>query len=108
LKYTITAIYKNKKLSKKVSVKHVISLKTSKIKKSSKLVLKASLKKSLKNKIVTFKFNGKTYKAKINSKGIAKVIVKKSALKNLKVGKKVTLKATYLKDTVKKSVRVKK
>ena len=107
-KYTITAIYKNKKLSKKVSVKHVISLKTSKIKKSSKLVLKASLKKSLKNKIVTFKFNGKTYKAKINSKGIAKVIVKKSALKNLKVGKKVTLKATYLKDTVKKSVRVKK
>ena len=50
----------------------------------------------------------KTYKAKINSKGIAKVIVKKSALKNLKVGKKVTLKATYLKDTVKKSVRVKK
>ena len=107
-KYTITAIYKNKKLSKKVAVKHVISLKTSKIKKSSKLVLKASLKKSLKNKIVTFKFNGKTYKAKINSKGIAKVIVKKSALKNLKVGKKVTLKATYLKDTVKKSVRVKK
>ena len=107
-KYTITAIYKNKKLSKKVAVKHVISLKTSKIKKSAKLVLKASLKKSLKNKIVTFKFNGKTYKAKINSKGIAKVIVKKSALKNLKVGKKVTLKATYLKDTVKKSVRVKK
>ncbi len=107
-KYTITAIYKNRKLSKKVAVKHVISLKTSKIKKSAKLVLKASLKKSLKNKIVAFKFNGKTYKAKINSKGIAKVIVKKSALKNLKVGKKVTLKATYLKDTVKKSVRVKK
>lgn len=107
-KYTITAIYKNKKISKKVTVKHVISLKTSKIKKSAKLVLKASLKKSLKNKVVTFKFNGKSYKAKTNSKGIAKVIVKKSALKNLKVGKKVTLKATYLKDTVKKSLRVKK
>ena len=107
-KYTITAIYKNKKVSKKVTVKHVVSLKTSKIKKSANLVLKASLKKSLKNKIVSFKFNGKTYKAKVNSKGIAKAIVKKSALKNLKVGKKVTLKVTYIKDTVKKSIKVKK
>ena len=91
-----------------MTVKHVVSLKTSKIKKSANLVLKASLKKSLKNKIVSFKFNGKTYKAKVNSKGIAKAIVKKSDLKNLKVGKKVTLKVTYIKDTVKKSIKVKK
>ena len=101
---------KNAAVTFKINGKKVKSTKTNSkgIAKLKLLVLKASLKKSLKNKIVTFKFNGKTYKAKINSKGIAKVIVKKSALKNLKVGKKVTLKATYLKDTVKKSVRVKK
>ena len=63
-------------------------------------------KKAIKNKLVTFKFNGKTYKAKTNSKGIAKVTIKKSVLNKLKVGKKITYQATYLKDTVKKTVKV--
>jgi len=73
--------------------------------------VKATLKegkKALKNKKVTFKFKGKKYKAKTNKKGIAKVTVKKSVLKKLKVGKKVKYQVTYLKDTVKRSVKVKK
>lgn len=43
---------------------------------------------------VTFKFNQKTYTAKINNKGIAKVDVKKSAFTKCKVGKIYQLKVT--------------
>ena len=77
-----------------------------------KLVLIASLKKVngkyLKSKVIKFRFRGKTYKAKTNSKGIAKVTVKGSVLKKLKVGKKVSYKAIYLKDTAKRTAKVKK
>ena len=107
--YTLTATYKNAKISKKLTVKHIVNLKAVKVKKSAKkLVLTATLKnkKVIKNKKVTFKFNGKTYKAKTNSKGIAKVTIKSQVLKKLKVGKKITYQATYLKDTVKKTVKV--
>ena len=110
--YTVTAEYKGIKVTNKVKVKQVLSLKKVKVKKSAKkLVLKATLKegkKALKNKKVTFKFKGKKYKAKTNKKGVAKVTIKKSVLKKLKVGKKVTYQVTYLKDTVKRSVKVKK
>jgi predicted RNA-binding protein with PUA-like domain len=110
--YTVTAEYKGIKVTNKVKVKQVLSLKKVKVKKSAKkLVVKATLKegkKALKNKKVTFKFKGKKYKAKTNKKGIAKVTVKKSVLKKLKVGKKVKYQVTYLKDTVKRSVKVKK
>jgi hypothetical protein len=87
--------------AKKVTVK-----KTAK-----KFALKATLKingKAVKGKTITFKFNGKTYKVKTNKKGIAKVTIKKSVLKKLKVGKTVKYQATYLKDIVKKSVKVRK
>ncbi|MDO5831398.1 MAG: hypothetical protein Q4Q14_01040 [Methanobrevibacter sp.] len=112
-KYTVTATYKNAKVSKKLTVKRILTVKTVKVKKSAKkLVLTATLKKVngkyLKGKWIKFKFNGKTYKAKTNKKGIAKVTVKKSVLKKLKVGKTVKYQATYLKDTVKKSAVVKK
>uniref|UniRef100_UPI0025FAFAA6 Ig-like domain-containing protein n=1 Tax=Methanobrevibacter sp. UBA212 TaxID=1915476 RepID=UPI0025FAFAA6 len=110
--YTVTAEYKGIKVTNKVKVNQIITLKKVKIKKSAKkLVLKATLKegkKALKNKKVTFKFKGKKYKAKTNKKGIAKVTIKKSVLKKLKAGKKVTYQVTYLKDTVKKTVKVKK
>lgn len=105
-KFTITASVGDLKSSKTLNVKHFISLNTIKVKKSAKKVtLKAKLAKKLKNKVIKFKFNGKTYKAKTNKNGIAKVTFK---VKNLKAGKKITYQATYLKDTVKKTVKVKK
>ena len=55
---------------------------------------------------VTFK--GKTYKVKTNSKGIAKLTIKGKVLKKLKIGKKITYKASYLKDTRKRVVKVKR
>ena len=107
-KHKITATYKSSKATKTVNV-HVITLKSVTPKKSAKkVVLTAKLKKGktlLKNKAVTFKFNGKTLKVKTNSKGIAKATFKTSGLK---VGKKVTYQAKYGKDTVKKTATVKK
>ena len=82
------------------------------VKKSAKkLVIKATLKingKVVKGKKITFKFNKKTYKAQTNKKGVAKVTIKKSVLKKLKVGKKVKYQASYGKTTVKQIVKVKK
>ncbi|MDO5831369.1 MAG: Ig-like domain-containing protein [Methanobrevibacter sp.] len=111
-KYTIRVIYKGMTFKKKLTVKQTLTLKKATVKKSTKkLILTATLKKgkkAIKNKKITFKFNGKTYKTKTNSKGIAKITINKSVLKKLKVGKKVTYQATYLKTTVKKTAKVKK
>lgn len=89
-----------------------LTLTTVKVKKSAKkLVIKATLKinnKAAKGKKITFKFNGKKYVAKTNKKGVAKITVKKSVLKKLKVGKKIKYQASYGKKTVKKTVKVKK
>lgn len=89
-----------------------LTLNTVNVKKSAKiLTLTATLKKGvtpIKNKVITFKFNGKTYKAKTNSKGVAKVTIKKFVLNKLKVGKKVTYQASYNKLIVKKTANVKK
>jgi hypothetical protein len=74
-------------------------------------VLSAKLKqsgKALKGKKLTFTFKGKKYKAKTNSKGVAKVTVKKTALKRLKVGKTITYKVSYGNITISKKVKVKK
>ena len=97
-----------------MTVKHLVTLKSVTVKKSAKkLVLQATLGKVkgkyLKGKTITFKFNGKVVgKVKTNKKGVAKVTVKSSILKKLKVGKKITYQATYNKDTIKKIVKVKK
>lgn len=95
-------VYKNTK----------ITLKAVTVKKSAKkLTLQATLKKGsapLKGKQVTFKFNGKTYKAKTNSKGIAKVTIKQSILKKLKVGKTIKYQASYSSFIAKKTAKVKK
>ena len=111
--YKITAEALGVSAVNTLKVKHLVTLKKVTVKRSAKkLVLTATLskvnKKYLKNKKVTFKFNGKKYTAKTNKKGVAKVTIKSSVLKKLKAGKKVTYQATYLKDTVKKTVKVKK
>ena len=93
---------------KKDTVK--LTLKKVKVKKSAKkLTIQSTLKingKAVKGKLIKFKFNKKSYKAKTNSKGVAKITVKKSVLKKLKKGKKVTYTATYGKVTKKITVKV--
>ena len=110
--YKISATALGKTVTKKLTVKQVLKLKKVAVKKSAKkLVITATLKegkKAIKGKKITFSFNGKKYVAKTNKKGIAKITIKANVLKKLKVGKKITYKATYLKDTVKRTVRVKK
>lgn len=111
--YKISATALGKTVTKKLTVKQILTLKKVTVKKSAKkLVLTATLKKIkgkfLKSKKITFKFNGKTFKAKTDKKGVAKVTIKSSVLKKLKVGEKVSYQATYIKDTVKKTVKIKK
>lgn len=97
-----------------VTVKPVMKLtmKDVKVKRSAKkLVLKAKLTykgKPVKGEKITFKFNKKTYKAKTNKKGIAKVTIKKSVLKKLQTGRKVKYQAEYFNRVVKKTAKVKK
>ena len=112
-KYKVRVNYDDEAIiTKSLVVKKTLKLNTVKVKKSAKkLVMTATLKqgkKPIKGKKITFKFNGKKITAKTNKKGIAKVTIKKSLLKKLKVGKKVKYQATYIKETVKKSVKVKK
>ena len=90
--YTIIAEYKGYSVSNKITVKPVVIAKNISKKKSKKIRFSAKLLngkgKPLKGKKITFKFKGKTYKVKTNSKGIAKLTLKK-----LKVGKyKITTK----------------
>ena len=113
--YNIISTYNGVSLSNKLTVKHLVTLKTATLKKSAKkLTLQATLGKVngkyLKNKKITFKINGKRVAtAKTNAKGVAKITINNpSVVKNLKVGKKVTYQATYLKDTVKKTTKIKK
>nr|WP_294999337.1 Ig-like domain-containing protein [uncultured Methanobrevibacter sp.] len=111
--YKITAEALGKTVTKKLTVKHVLKLQKVKVKRSAKkLVIKVTLSKVngkyLKSKKITLKFKGKRYTAKTSSKGVAKFTIKKNVLKKLKAGKKVTYQATYLKDTVKYTVKVKR
>ncbi len=92
-KYTITAKYGKFSVSNKLtfkatlSAKNIVKKKAKTVKFSAKLVNKNG--KVLKNKKITFKIKGKTYKAKTNKKGVATV-----SIKNLKVGK-YTISSSY-------------
>lgn len=111
--YAITATYAGVTVKNKIVVKSIIKAKNYKVKKSAKkLKIKVSLKKVngkyLKGKKIIIKFKGKKYAAKTNKKGVAIFKIKKNVLKKLKKSKKYTYKVTYLKDTVKKTIKVKK
>ena len=111
--YTVYAQYGKVKVSNKVTVKSIVLAKNLNVKKSAKsLKIKVTLskvnKKYLSNKKVTLKLNGKTYGAKTNKKGVVTFTIKKNVLNKLKVGKKYTCQVTYLKNTVKKTIKVKK
>ena len=101
-KYTMAAEYKGFKTSNKLVVKQTLKVvkKTIKVKKGKKITIKATLKwangKGIKGKVIKFKFKGKTYKAKTNKKGLAKVVIKKkTVIKKLKKGKTYKVKVTY-------------
>ena len=103
---------KNFIITIKPAKKVKLTLKKANVKRSAKkLTLSATLNidgKKVKGKVLKFKFNGKTYKAKTDKKGVAKITIKKNVLKKLKRGKKITYKVTFVKNTVKKTVKVKR
>ena len=104
-KYKVTVEYKGFKVSNTITVKSVINAKAIAAKYAKRVKYSVTLKTSknvLKNKVVTFKVNGKTYKAKTNSKGVASVY-----LNNLKVGKQKIV-VTYLKSKVTKNILIRK
>lgn len=95
----IDITYKTLKVTKNLVVKRVLKEITS-FKKTNAKSVTFQLKtfkvngKYLTGKKVVFKFNKKTYKVKIDKKGIAKKTVKQTAFSKCKVGKVYTLKAT--------------
>lgn len=112
-KYTVTCEYQGVKITNKVKINSIISVKNLKVKKSAKtLKIKVSLKKIngkyLKGKKITLKFKGKKYTAKTNKKGVATFKINKKIIKTLKVGKKYSYKVNYLKDSITKKITVKK
>lgn len=62
----------------------------------------------LKNKKISVKFNGKSYKIKTNNNGVAKFTISKNLLKKLKTGKKYKVAFKYGKDMVNRYIKIKK
>ena len=109
--YTVTSTYKDSIVKNKITVKQILKSKNVKVKRSAKkLTLRATLKwsngKAIAGKKITFKFKGKTYTAKTNKKGVAKVVIKKKVIKKLKAGKKYKFKVKYIDDTITKKLQL--
>lgn len=110
--HSVKVVYKATTVTKKVTIKQILTLSKVTVKRSAKsLVLSATLKKVkgkyLNNVPITFKFKDNTYRVFTNSKGVAKATIDAKILKKLKAGKSVTYQATYAGTTVKQTVKVK-
>lgn len=103
--YKITVQYKNYKVFNKIKIKPTIITKDIKVKKSKTIKFTAKLVNSkgkiLKNKKITFKFKGKSYKVKTNKKGKAVLKITKKYRKG-----KYTITSRYGKLTVKNRIRI--
>ena len=98
--YTISAEYAGYKVINSIDVKSTLSAKAMTVKKSAKTTtysatLKWSNGKPISGKNLKFTFNGKTYYAKTNTKGVASIKITSGMVKNLKVGKSYKMKVTY-------------
>lgn len=104
--YRVTGEYQGIKVFNKLVVKQVLSASSKTVKKGKSFKYTAKLidkkKKPVSGKIISFKFKGKTYKAKTNSKGIASVTLKSKSLG------KSTIVVKYIKDSIKKTIKTKK
>ena len=131
--YNIVASVNGVSVSNKIKVKHIIyAKKTTNVKKSAKRTViditvkghkvkqsakvnftykgkntvKIKFGKDMKNQKVTVKFKGKTYKVKVNSKGVGKLKLSKKVAKKLKSGKKYQLKVTFIGPKLYKNVKL--
>lgn len=104
--YTITAEYKGVRVANKIVVKQVLNAKNKKFKLNKVKKYSVTLKingKAVKGKKITFKVKGKTYSAKTNKNGVAKI-----KITNLKKVGKYSITVKYLKSSVIKSITIKK
>ena len=104
--YKIVAEYKGFMVSNNIVVKTTIITKDITVKKGKAIKFKAKLVnkngKILKNKKITFKFKGKTYKIKTNSKGKATLKIAKKYKKG-----KYTIKTSYGGLKIKNKIKIK-
>lgn len=109
-KYLITIKYGAAVESNNVLVKQpLVAKKIVSVKKSSRLVYSVALKgKVVKNKVITLKIKGYKFTARTNSKGIAKFTVKNSVIKKLNAGKKYVITVNYYRNTLKRTLIIKR
>ena len=112
-KLTYSVSYANKIVKRTVKVtKHLyqLSLQKIKVKRSlKKLIIKSRLKingKLAKYKRLKFTFNGKSYSAKTNSKGLARIVIQRNVLIKLKAGSNLIYTVNYNTKTVKRNIKV--
>ena len=111
--YVITATYHKTTVSNKIVVRQTMKLvKTAvTVQKGKAFVLSAVLKwsngKAIAGKVIKFEFYKKTYQAKTDSKGIAKVTIPAKVTQGLKKGATYLYSAMYIKNILKGKVTIK-
>ena len=112
--YAVKACYKGYNTTATVFVvNQILKVTSGALKKTAKsYTLKATLKnsngKAIAGKEVKLTFNGKTYNATTNSKGVASYKIGSKIIKKLKAGKTYTLQARYVNDIAKGKIKVEK